>query len=309
MPTVDIIIPAYNAAHFLPMALESVIAQTFSDWRILLVDDGSKDQTPEVARMYKERLGEKLTYIRQENRGLPAARNAAIRQGNAPFLALLDADDIWLPRRLEASLQAFENRPEVGLVYGFNDRIDAEGNVIDVWDRRNKHGEGSVAPYIYMRKLDLPCPTVTFRRSCVEAVGLFDESMRATEDRDLWLRIALRYKVALAPEVIAHYRVSPAAMSQDTGRMLRAQVRFVEKHYGSPGCGWMPRRVALSWAYRQRAEGLADTRRTGEAVRSALQSLLYWPFSVRNLRTTLSLLVRWARDNRKPQAMQATERF
>src|ERR1700748_2633570 len=115
MPKVDVIIPAYNAARYLPTAIESVIAQSFEDWQIQLVDDGSTDTSSEVVAPFIERFCSKLNYIRQPNQGLPAARNAAIRNSSAEFLALLDADDIWLPNRLAESLKSFENRPQVGL--------------------------------------------------------------------------------------------------------------------------------------------------------------------------------------------------
>lgn len=305
MPTVDVIIPAYNAARFLPAAIESVMAQTFQDWRILLVDDGSKDNIAEVIAPYLQRLGDKLKYIRQENAGLPAARNTAIRNSDAEFLALLDADDVWLPHRLARSVERFANRPDIGLVYGFNARIDPEGKVLDTFAKRNRHAEGWVAPYIYMRTLDLNCPTVTFRRSCVEEVGLFDETMRATEDRDLWVRIALRYQVALVPEVIAHYRVSPQAMTTDADRMLTAQLRFVEKHYGSPGLGKRERRIALSWIYRQRAEALIGRGQIRGALKSALQVLAFYPFKINNLRTAGSVLLRCAGWNRQQRLSPA----
>lgn len=294
MSTVDVIIPAYNAVRFLPAALDSVISQTFEDWRILLVDDGSKDNIAEIVAPYQERLGPKLKFIRQENAGLPAARNAAIRNSDAEFLALLDADDVWLPWRLEESLKSFANRPEVGLSYGFNARIDAQGKVIDTFDRRNRHAEGRVAPYIYMRTLDLNCPTITFRRHCIEDVGYFDETLRATEDRDLWVRIALKYDVALVPRVIAHYRTSPQAMTTDTERMLQAQLRFVEKHYGAPGCGARARRVALSWMYRQRAEALVRKNDVRPALDSALKAFILYPFQLKNARTAASILLRYA---------------
>ncbi len=299
MPTVDIIVPAYNAAAFLPAALDSVIAQTFPDWRIILVDDGSQDNTPEIAGAYSSRLGEKLLYIRQSNAGLPAARNTAIRSASAELMALLDADDVWLPRRLELSVAAFSGRPQVGLSYGFNARIDPDGQVIDTFTRPNAHAEGSVARYIYMRELDLPCPTVTFRRKAALEVGLFDETLRASEDRDMWVRIAQRYQAALIPEVIAHYRVSPQAMTTDPERMFRAQMQFIDKHYGQPGCDWRARRVALGWIYRQRAEALAQRQRPREALSSALHALSAHPFDLRNARTAASLLLRLARP--RPQ--------
>lgn len=294
MATVDIIIPAYNAARYLPAAIESVIAQTFEDWRIVLVDDGSTDNTADVVAPFVDRLGPKLKYIKQSNRGLPAARNVAIANSSAEFLALLDADDVWLPCRLSESLKCFEGRPQVGLTYGFNDRIDPEGKIVDTFDRRQKHGEGRIAPYIYMRKVDLNCPTVTFRRKCVDEVGPFDESLRATEDRDLWLRIALRYEVALVPKVIAHYRMSPNSMSADSGRMLEAQVQFIEKYYGAPGCGIMARQIALSQVYKQHATALGTRERPWAGLASSLRAMALYPLDIDNARVAGSLLLRCA---------------
>ena len=291
--------PAYNTAAFLPAALDSVIAQTFTDWRILLVDDGSTDNTPAIARAYASRLGEKLLYLPQPNAGLPAARNTAIRHASAELMALLDADDVWLPRRLESSVAAFRDRPEIGLSYGFVSRIDPTGQVIDSFTQPSAHPEGAVARYIYMRELDLPCPTVTFRRRAAQQAGLFDETLRASEDRDLWVRIAQHFHVALIPEIIAFYRVSPQAMTTDPERMFRAQMRFVEKHYGSAGLDWRARRVALGWIYRQRAEALAERQRPRAALSSALRALGAHPFNRKNARTAASLLLRlnWLRSS------------
>ena len=299
MPTVDVIVPAYNAAQFLPAALDSVIAQTFADWRILLIDDGSQDDTPEIGRRYADRLGDRFCYLRQANAGLPAARNTAIRHATADLMALLDADDVWLPRRLELSVAAFAGRPHVGLAYGFVSRIDAGGRVLDTFARRPRHAEGRIAPYIYMRAMDLPCPTITFRREAAQRAGMFDETMRASEDRDLWIRIALLYEVALVPEVIAFYRVSPQTMSTDPNRMFQAQMRVLDKHYGAPGCGWRARKVGLGWSYRQRAEALAQRGQPWAALRSALKALAACPFDLHNLRTAASLALRtpWLRPS------------
>ena len=294
MPTVEIIMPAYNAAAFLPFALDSVIAQTFTDWRILLVDDGSKDDTAAIAARYGERLGPRLRYIYQENRGLPAARNTAIRQAEGEFLALLDSDDVWLPQRLEASLRPFEGQPEVGLTYGLVEGIDLHGATRGRMEPRS-YPQGWVAAKIYMREMDLPCPTVTFRRRALEGIGLFDETMRATEDRDLWVRLAQRHKVACVPEIIAQYRASPQAMTTDPDRMLTAQLRFVEKHYRTPGCGFWARRVALSGIYRQRAEALANRGLRRSAVATGLQALALYPFGRKNFRTAGGLMRRWLR--------------
>src|SRR5271154_6542620 len=147
MAKVDIIIPAFNAANYLPTAVESVLSQTFDDWRILLVDDGSTDNTAEVVAPFQDRLGPKLSYIKQNNRGLPAARNTAIRASTAEFLALLDADDVWLPCRLAESLRVMEGRPRVGLSYGLVTHIDPKGRLGTTFKGNRKNAEGHIAPH------------------------------------------------------------------------------------------------------------------------------------------------------------------
>jgi glycosyltransferase involved in cell wall biosynthesis len=291
MAKVDIIIPAFNAAHYLPVAIESVVSQTFDDWRILLVDDGSTDNTAEVVAPFLDRLGSKISYIKQNNRGLPAARNTAIRASTSEFLALLDADDVWLPCRLAESLKTLADRPQAGLAYGLVTHIDPEGRLGTTFEGNRRYTEGQIAPYIYMRKVELPCPTLTFRRKCVDEVGLFDETMRATEDRDLWLRIALRYEVAFVPKVIAYYRTSPTSMSTDPNRMLKAQLQFIQKHYGAPGCGIRARQIAWARVYKQRAEALKRQNKPWAALTSSLRAVALYPFDLDNHRTAWSLFL------------------
>lgn len=290
MPKVDVIIPAYNTGKYLAMAIDSVIAQTFEDWRILLVDDGSTDNTSAVVAPYIQRLGTKLTVIKQPNQGLPAARNTAIRNSSAEYLALLDADDIWLPHRLAESIKYFEGRPEIGMCYSSISLIDENGQILKSFYDIQKHAEGMIAPYIYRRDVQLPCPTITFRRSCVDEVGSFDETMRATEDRDLWFRIASKFEVGFIPQILALYRTSPTSMTTDPDRMLKAQLQFIQKHSGAPGCGMLTRRIALNRCYKQRAEAMQARGQRKLALKSSVQALIYYPFDLGTLRTTASLL-------------------
>ena len=283
MSQVDILIPAYNAAHFLPGALESVLAQTVSEWRILLVDDGSTDNTREFVEQFvaekAERLAGRLTYLYQQNRGLPAARNAGIRAGNAPLIALLDADDQWLPTRLEDSLRSLEGAADAGLSYGGISRFDLHDTVLDTFVTSEPgRSRKEVARRLYTRAVHFPCPTVTFRRECVEAVGLFDETMRATEDRDMWLRIAQRYRVVFVPKVLGLYRVSAGSMSTDLPRMLSSQKQFLAKHAGELGCGWVARRVALAGDLGLQAAGYRGRGERGRALRFAAKALVSAPW-------------------------------
>jgi glycosyltransferase involved in cell wall biosynthesis len=299
MATVDVIIPAFNASKYLPAALESVGSQTFEDWQIVLVDDGSTDNTAEVVAPFIDRFGPKLRYIRQENHGMSAARNTAIRASTSEFIALLDADDVWIPSRLAESVQAFAAQPRAGIAYGLITYMDQEGRPLGTFEGNVGHAEGRIAPYIYMRKVELPCVTVTIRRACIDEVGLFDETMRSTEDRDLWLRIALRHEVAFIPKVLAYYRTSPGSVSTNAQRMLQAQLQFIRKHYGSEGCGLLPRQISWARAYKQRADALKAQGQPQAALMSALQALVIYPLDLNNTRTAGSLFANWVRSRKR----------
>ncbi|MDP9051305.1 MAG: glycosyltransferase family 2 protein [Acidobacteriota bacterium] len=293
MAIVDVIIPTFNAARYLPSALESVISQTFDDWQILLVDDGSTDNTVEVVGRFQDRLGPKLKYIKQENGGVSSARNAAIRASSSEFIALLDADDVWLPCRLSESLKALAECPQAGLSYGLIRSIDPEGRLGDAWAGNLDHKEGMIAPHIYMRTVELPSPSITVRKKCIDEVGVFDETFLVTEDRDLWLRIALKYEVAFVPEVIALYRTSPGSLSTDPNRMLQAQVKFIQKNYGAAGCGLLRRQAALARSYKQQAENLKARGRAWAALQTSLRALALYPLSIDYYRTVGSLMLNW----------------
>lgn len=283
MATVDVIIPAYNGARYLPYALDSVIAQTFGDWKIVLVDDGSTDNTAEVVAPYAARLGERLAYIRQANAGVSAARNRAIRASDAEFIALLDADDVWRPERLAETVRAFREHPEAGIVYSGLTLMDAEGREGQTYTGTKANETAKVAPLIYSREIHLPCVTVSVRRRCVEEAGLFDESMRATEDRDLWFRVALKYDAVFVPKSLAYYRVTADSASRDPEKMMRGQEWFLRKHYGAPGCGLAARQRALGRVYRESAETYMERRERGKALRNAWRAVAAYPV-VGNLR-------------------------
>jgi glycosyltransferase involved in cell wall biosynthesis len=296
MATVDVIIPSFNAAKYLLAAIESVISQTFDDWQILIVDDGSTDTTAEVVAPFLDRLGPKIRYIEQVNRGVSAARNTAILASTAEFLALLDADDVWLPCRLSESLKVLAERPQAGLSYGLIRNMDSEGRPGSSWEGNLGHAEGHIAPYIYMRSVELPSPTITVRRKCIDEVGVFDESLRITEDRDLWLRIAQRHEVEFVPRILALYRSSPGSLTTDPKRMLEAQLKFIRKHYGEEGCGLRSRQAALALCYKQQADNLKMQGRASAALWSSLQAVTLYPLSMGNVRTAGSLFVNWFRS-------------
>ena len=283
MPQITAIVPCYNTARYLQAALESVLIQSVTDWEIIVVDDGSTDSTRQLVESLIPRFGGRLHYVYQTNRGLPAARNTAIRHAKSELIALLDADDVWLEHRLERSMAAMNAKPGIGLTHGRVARIDTEGVVVGFpAPALPIFLSGSIARNIYTRRAHLLCPTVTFRRSVAEAAGLFDERMKSTEDRDLWFRIAERCEASYIDEVIAHYRVSPNSMSRDRDRMLHWQTFFNEKHRQSPSCGTFAFREAMATAYRERGDSLFRED-LPLSIRSYWQAVLYHPTSYSNL--------------------------
>jgi glycosyltransferase involved in cell wall biosynthesis len=281
MPRVSIVIPAYNAAAYLNQTLDSVLRQTFDDWEVILVDDGSTDATPELIALRQADFGDRLKCLRQTNRGLPAARNAALRNSAAEFIALLDADDIWLENRLQRSVEALDHYPAAGLVHGPVYRIDAQGKVFEnPWRPPLKYLSGNIARQIYTRRAHILCPTVTFRRKCLERAGMFDETLRATEDRDLWFRIAKHYPIVYLDEVLAHYRITHTAMSRDQHRMRTAQLQFLAK-YRRP-CGRMAECEARALMSRERADALFKDARLLEALSCYVAALVRYPLDIEN---------------------------
>lgn len=224
MPAVSVIIPAYNCAAYLPTAIESVLAQTFRDREIVVVDDGSTDDTPAVVAPYLSRIH----YIRQANKGLPGARNAGIQSSTAEFIALLDADDSWLPDKLQRQMPLFRD-PEVGIVYtDFSVRY-ADGRLLASYlADRPLASEGYVVDN-YLRSRFLFPSSMVLRRTAMEACGLFDEEMIASEDIELFARICLRWKVARVDLPLMIRTESTHNITANSGRMNDYTILAFEK--------------------------------------------------------------------------------
>jgi glycosyltransferase involved in cell wall biosynthesis len=197
MPTLSVIIPTYNRAELLLRALDSVFAQTRAPDEVIVVDDGSTDDT--VSRISQL----PVTLICQENRGVSAARNAGIARASGEWIALLDSDDEWLPEKLEQQLAHIANHPDTRVCHT-NEQWLRKGKPLKQLAKHQKYGG-----WIFARCLDicLMSPSsILIHREVFEAVGDFDETLPACEDYDLWLRITARYPVAFldTPLIIKH---------------------------------------------------------------------------------------------------------
>jgi glycosyltransferase involved in cell wall biosynthesis len=209
---VAVIIPCYNAASCLARALDSALAQTLRDSRIFVIDDGSTDETDAVLRPYASRI----VRASQPHAGQAAARNHGIRMSNSPYVAFLDADDEWLPEKLERQIEILRRDPQVGLIYS---DCSTSGTGPDAGSHFARVGTppGGRVFERFLDSCNVFTPTAVVRRQCLEDVGMFNESLPVCEDFNLWLRIAAKWKVAVVPEVLAvrHRRAGSLSLTTD----------------------------------------------------------------------------------------------
>ena len=188
MPAVTVIIPTFNREQFLKEAVDSVLSQTYDDFELIVVDDGSTDKTKKMLQDY----GQRLTYIFQENRGVSAARNRGIAEAKGELISFLDSDDLW--KRDKLSIQTDLMKSQKGVMISFTDEIWIRKGVrVNPMKKHQKH-----SGRIYEKCLPLCIispSSVMIRRELFDTVGLFDETLSVCEDYDLWLRISSRYPV------------------------------------------------------------------------------------------------------------------
>ena len=227
VPTVTVVIPSYNNARYIGQTLDSIAAQTFDDYEVIVVNDGSDD------REELERLLEShplpIIYISQENKGVSAARNAAIRIGRGEFYAQLDADDQWTPEYLEVQLGILRENPDVALVYP-NARIIGDGAPVELEFMNVSPSEGEVTFESLVRQRCTVLTCVTARMSAIRETGMFDEGLRSCEDFDLWLRLVKHGgRIVYHRRILALYRRHQGSLSSDRVWMLRHLLAVFEK--------------------------------------------------------------------------------
>lgn len=224
METVSVVIPTYNRERLLPEAIDSVLSQTVRASEIIVIDDGSTDKSEEVF----ERYSQDIILIRQRNSGASAARNAGIRAASGSLIAFLDSDDIWLPNKLARELECFNNDPELALVH--SDVFSQKGGVRVRAKAGRKKFSGNCYFEFFSNSPEFPSlPTVVVRASAIARVGVFDESLRTSEDIDLWLRIARFFRFGFVDEPLVIRRVHGENLSNDMSKFFDTDLAVYEK--------------------------------------------------------------------------------
>ena len=224
---VSFVIPNYNHACYLGQAIASALAQTYPNVEIIVVDDGSTDDSRAVAGAF----GDRIRCIYQQNAGLSAARNTGIRAAQGEYIALLDADDLVEPAYVERLLAALAEAPQAAGAYcGFR-FVDQDNRPLNRVEQRIT-APGALYSALLNGNYWVP-ESLLARRSCYQAMGEFDSTLRACEDWDVWLRFSRHYALVGIDDVLVRYRVVTGSMSSDPRRMLGNRLVVLAKHAGS----------------------------------------------------------------------------
>lgn len=232
-PLVSVVITSYNYAQYLPVAVESVLRQSYNQYEVIIVNDGSTDNTDDVVGPYLS--NPKIRYVKQHNLGQASAKNTGIRNSAGDFIAFLDADDIWRETKLETQMKLF-NHTMVGVVYSRMRFISQVGEPVDqgVPNRYLTPRAGQVTESLFIDNF-VPFSSAIVRKGCLDKVGGFDETLRMGIDWDLWLRMSVDYEFAYVDEPLMDYRVGHLGqMSRDLGIRQKScdqiMARFIEEH-------------------------------------------------------------------------------
>ncbi len=229
-PRVSVIVPAHNAARTVGVAIDSVLRQTLTDFELLVVDDGSRDSTPDVVR---SREDARVRCVTTPNGGVARARNHGLGLASGDFVAFLDADDVWRPSKLERQLEAMTASPSVGLCFTGAEFVDGELVTL---------GEDAASRYVdYSRELLIrgnvisgSSSSVMVRRFLVNRAGGFDSQLSQCADWDLWLRLSVETDFHALAEPLVQYRKTPGTMSSDPALLERDTFMLLDKFFANP---------------------------------------------------------------------------
>jgi glycosyltransferase involved in cell wall biosynthesis len=281
MPTVSVVIPTYNRSDYILEAVESVLAQTYHDYEIIVVDDGSTDDTDKVlGPLIKDG---KIRYVYQENLNKSAARNHGIRLAKGKYIAFLDSDDLFLPKKLEKQVLFLDKNPEIALVHSWHRKFDDAGNHLGTRD--TSRFSGWVYPEILLTwSVLMAVPCMLVRAEVLADVGGFDEDVLWGEDLDIWRRITMRYPIDLIPEVLTEVRVHPGNLSTSKAKPIIWFENYLHRAFeDDPSLSLTFRRKAWAKLYTNTGHNFLgeDSPTLISLVREcSLKAIAKWPLSL-----------------------------
>ena len=271
LPLVSVVIPTFNRASYIAQALDSVLHQTYSPLEIIVIDDGSKDNTKEMIKPYLNRI----QYIYQENKGNAAARNTGIRRAKGKYIAFLDSDDCWLENKIEKQVAFLEGHSDCAFVYCGTHLIDEKGEIVG--QRLLQEGEEPTFFNLLAKNRIISLSLVVVRKSSLDQVGELDEALRQSPDYDLYLRLSKKYSYSCINEPLCLYRLHPHNISGNLDGRLKAHLRIFSKKEIMGDLGFFYGLRRRTRAFYQVACALYDEGQCLQAAKRFFQTILRDP--------------------------------
>lgn len=272
MPIISVIIPAYNAEKTLEKTIESVLQQTFFDWELIIINDGSQDSTVEVVSRIRDPRIQLFSY---PNAGVSASRNRGIAKASGEFIAFLDADDLWTPDKLEASLQALQANPQAAVAYSWTDYIDESGQFFRPGNHLTENG--NVYAKLLLGFFLENGSNALIRKQALTEVGGFDESLAGPEDWEISLRLARQYQFIAVPIPQVLYRLSPQSASSNIEKMELQYLRMLDLVFQqAPAPFQTLKKQSLRNLYNYLVSRALEAREESNKYRVALQLIAHY---------------------------------
>lgn len=288
-PLISIITPTYNRADFIEQAVDSVLGQTYANFELLIVDDGSTDNTRELLAPALE--DPRVYYFHQENQGQSVARNLALSHAKGDFVCFLDSDNYWPTGKLEHQVELFRQHPDYDVIYGDIIVIDEKGEEVS---RKNmKRYSGHIARYM-IRDNCVSMNTAMARRRCFNELGAMSGERRVADDYDLWLRFSARFRFLYVPEFFAYYRVMDDQISSDKTRRFDSNWRIITDFRQEFPDAMSEQEFDSGFAafHSRKARYLASQGSRGEALAEMLKALRLQPLRRASWRSLAAVLLK-----------------
>lgn len=289
MPNLSVIIPTYNRSFTVVKAIDSVLQQTYEDYEVIVVDDGSTDNTYEKLKPYLN----KIHYEYKENGGISSARNRGLEIAQGNYIALLDSDDFWKPEKLQKQMECFENYPEYGLVATrcLTNTVDNNFKTIELNKIRRSGKSGWLYKDLFYKNF-LRTSSVVIKEECFRKVGFFDETLSRCNDIDMWLRISKKYPVGFINSPLTIYTRRPKEIRPDNIEGRKIWLKVLDKNYDPALIPKSLYKKRMSRVYAHIAENSLRKGSKEEGKKAVHQSLSLSPLNYKALKTYLLLYLK-----------------
>jgi len=286
MPLISVIIPAYNSEKTIQETIESVIKQTFNDWELIVVNDGSQDRTVEIVSRIKD---DRIKLFSHPNAGAPASRNRGFNNSVGQFIAFLDADDLWTTDKLESQLNALQSHPEAAVAYSWTDYIDESGNFLKQGGRVIFNG--NVYSQLLVRNFLENGSNPLIKREAINDIGGFNESLKGGQDWELYLRLGEKYHFVAVEKPQILYRFSTNSISSNALRQGAECLKVIESAFKrAPASILHLKKHSLANIYKYLACKTIDSRPTQKKGLAVMRLVFLYALNDPSLKSDLKFI-------------------